>query len=488
MTTIKNLYTTNINSKITSKPTSGLDGKIYTKSDGLLYYLTPSNVEFVLSVSQVSQTLDYLYALNNNVNATPLNIPWNSTLAVENNVSVSVADNSIINIGTTGLYMVTYGKTVTDSDSSDGNFVESHIILNNNNSNSYLRHGSDENAVLHNAGVVRYITECVGIITASTNSVINTVVNATSMFNGSVTANEQPRLNIHKIDNSNYLNAKSINNANVSTGVLLNVNWNTPIVSNGALSSLNNVVTTTQPGLYFVLYNIEWEGSGIATTPTLESYILVDDTDTFRYASDSSTIMANGGTLRYSKSVSSIIPLSANQNIRLKALQTTGVSLSFSGATVDEYKHTNLYVLKLAEIAVAIATINPVTLTPGTTALSLVSSVATDTTIVGDTITFNTAGTYLISYNIEIDGIGAGSPPSFESYLSGDVGVTKYGYLSEVLLVSGGVLRYSLAKSTKVAITAGGTLKWYFTNTTGGNVTGSANNNKQMRISCVKVY
>jgi hypothetical protein len=481
MSVYKNLYSTNLNSKITSKPINGLDGKIYTKSDGLLYYLTPSNIEYVLSISQVSQTLDYLYALNSTVNATPLNIPWNSTLAIANNISIG-GTNSNINIGSAGIYIVTYGKTITDTDSADGNFIESHILLNSDN----FRYGSDENAVLHNSGVVRYITETVGIINTTTNSVINTVVNATSMTNGSVTANEQPRLNIHKINTSNYLNVKSINNATVSSGVLTNVNWNTSIISNGALSSLNNVVTTTQSGLYFVLYNIEWEGTGITTTPTLESYILVDDTDTFRYASDSSTIMANGGALRYSKSISSIIPLNANQNIRLKALQTTGVNLSFSGNTADLYKHTNLWVVKLDSTQVAIGLVPSVVVPVGTTTLSLTPSVQTDTTIVGDTITFNTAGTYLISYNIELDGTGAGSPPSFESYLSD--GVNSYGYLSEVLLVSGGVLRYSLAKSTKVVVLAGGILKWYFSNNTGGNCTLSTDSNRQMRISCVKVF
>lgn len=494
MSTFKNLYTTLTHTKNTSKPSTSSFGQIYSKTDGLLYFLSSSGVEYVLSVSQVIQTLDYIYASSTSISPTPLSLPWNSTIDVKNNISVNIGDNTIINIGTPGIYMVTYGKTVTDTNAPDGSTIESHIVLNSNDNNNYLRYGSDENQVLHNLGVVRYITESVGIINPSINSVIKINVNANSMVHGSSTSYEQPRINIHRVydsffTNANYLNVKSINIPNVASGVTLDVDWNTSIEAKGSLSSTSNVITTFQAGLYFVLYNIEWVGSGIISTPTLASYILVNNTDTIRYGSDAGTIMANGGNLRYSKSISAIMQLNGGQNVRLKAIQTTGQSITFSGSTADVYKHTNLWMFKLPETHVAFASIAPITLGVGTNPLTLSPSITTNTTIVGDTITFSTAGTYLISYNIELDATGViGAPPSFETYLSGDNGVTRLGYLSEVLLVSGGLLRYSLAKSTKVEIPASGTLKWYFTNSTGGNVTLSTDINRQMRIACTKIY
>ena len=74
MSTFKNLYTTLTHTKNTSKPSTSSFGQIYSKADGLLYFLSSSGVEYVLSVSQVIQTLDYIYASSTSISPNTVNV------------------------------------------------------------------------------------------------------------------------------------------------------------------------------------------------------------------------------------------------------------------------------------------------------------------------------------------------------------------------------------------------------------------------------
>lgn len=451
MSSFKNIYTSVIN---TNNGTG--NGQIYSKPDGFLYYKTPSGVEYILSISQVLLTLDYLYARAGiKVLSGVTSIPWNTTITQNNNVSVS---NTTITIGTSGAYLYTYGVSINGTGDVDPS-VESRIVLSGN------RYGSLENSIIPNAGNVNYFSECCGVITHNGGDTVSVDVLAGTLNYSSNNTIEQPYINIHRVFDGSFTNAQHLNaRTNLSSvNGLTTINWDTIVNNTGTMTVAGGDITVNLSGLYFVMYNAEWVGTVTGNNPNVYSYVEIGGV---KYASDKTIIMANAGNLRYSATCSDIINITSGVlNLKVQPSET----LNYSSTQLS-----NIWVFKLPSTNYVFGTVTG--LSAGK--LTLTQTSAVGSSIVANKPTFSVTGTYLISYSIELDCSDKSITDSvFESYFT--ISTNKYGYLSERLLCDGDI-SYKVSKSTKIEVTAGQSIDWNFVNLTGNVAIGG-------KIRCVLV-
>ena len=526
-------------------PSTILDrGQIYSKSDGLLYFLNPSGVEYLLSATIVINTEDFLHARSagqiTTTSASGFDVPWNTSVTELANVSIN-GTNTIINIGTAGTYYISYNIEWTCNDSSvigANPSIESHIVLNGNNGNGFTRYGANEENVISFGGNLRYSTTVHSFITVTSNSniilrVIQTTGSNNVLFSGINDASTEGRfkivnLNVHRVFGQvitgDYLHARRIGQTTPTSGTPYDVLWDTTITQNGNLSinsGNNELIDITTAGLYSVTYNVEWTcTSGLidGANPRIASHIVVDDDDAvteFRYGVDQQTIMVNSGNLRHSVTRHAIIKLAGGQNLQLRVTQTMGTAsnggtgVRFSGlndsSTDGIFKITNLHIYRMSftdnQTLVARVITEQTPASGVLTAMPWTQSSATGSMTVGaptSRIVFGVTGTYEIVYSVDLDGTSiTGDDPRFESFMAVNTagapidGDYRFGQHAESVLVNAGALRHSVTKSAQIVATAADYVELFVRQTTGTAITLSGNaaggEYKQMSISVIRV-
>ena len=476
------------------------------KDDGLLYFLTPNGTEYILSHQKVVTTIDYLFA---SLTTTTFNdeSKYLSLTQTTLDPNITVGANSAT-LNTPGTYFVSYGiflENTGGETTASSPTATSFIVLNTTQNSSTRRYSASDNYLVANSGNVTYANTATGFITVSTPDLaqIQLTTNTGGNITFSGTNNEDiPYAHFHRIYDQNFTNATFIRAAALVTSPPSGTPTEVSFLALDTYNILLNTPVFTVPttGYYYVQYNADFDGTGIVgSNPRIDSYIVknnLDNSSNFKYARNQASVVTDAGVLRYSNTCSDIMSLTANDNLRLKITQTTGTTISFSSATDDKKTHLVLYKLEFIDDQKFEADVAAQTPTSGVRFIVPLTQVAApnDISLSTNRITFANAGSYLISYTIELDGSSIVADATYESFVAINAAGTitsatpRYGYLSERLITHAGNLRYSVSKSFIIEVTVTDYIEWFFTQTTGQAINvSSANVDQKMRISCSRI-
>ena len=489
------------------KPSTTNYGRVYMKADNLLYYLNPAGDEYLLSTTLVINTMDFLLAENTTFDLLSPYIPWNSSVVVQDNVSINT-DTSIINIGTAGTYNVKYTIFIENTDNSatgSNPRINSYIALNGGDGNGFRRYGTNtESIVVYNGNYV-YAVTVQSVIVCTTNSSIRV---RAEQFSGSSTAvmgtdiSEYGRLNVQRVFPpvivGSYLSARFIGQQVLTSASTYDILWNTVNNQIGDLSVSsgdNTIVNVESTGYYNITYDVVISGDSndITTDPIIEAHIQTND-GTFRTGSLKERLVTTNGNVEYYKSISSIGRYTGGDELKFRVTQTTGSNtIKFSGlndATTDGvFKITNLNAYKMIATNSLILRRNTnVVLTDNTlTAISWNSEVDKngDITWGGTQISIATTGTYDVSYTVRLnntDNTIDGLDPRVISFIAID-GLTagkRYGLHQKSVITNDGNIDYIYTTTSQIEIIAGSFIELYINQITGTTINASSATDSEM--------
>ena len=495
-------------------PSFTTNGQIYMKDNGSLYFINSSGTEYLLSSKLAVNIIDYLFT---KINTTSLNdeSKFLDLTEVSKNGDLTVSGNSVT-LNTTGTYFISYGIYLEDTSGTtvgSSPSAQSFIVLDSLQGTSHRRYAASENYLVSNSGNVTYANMSSGIITINSQKTaqlqLTTNTGGTISFSGVDDESNRykiPHLSIKQIFNSSFTDAKFIRSfaltSNIPSGVLSDASF--IIIDSYNITNTSNIFTVTEDGFYYVQYNSEFDCTDntiTGTDPRIDTYIIKNNLDNIsnpKYARNQASVITDSGNLRYSNTSSDIIELSKNDELRLQIKQTTGSNtVSFSSTTDDKKTNLVLYKLEFINEQNFVAEVSTAqTPSSGTRVVLPLTQVTSpnDITLSGNQISFADAGTYLITYNIEMEGSGILSDPTYETFFAINKSGTvtnadeRYGHISERLVTYAGNLRYSTSKSVLIEISSTDYIEWFFKQTSGTTINvSSANVDQRMRVSCSRI-
>jgi hypothetical protein len=445
MSLFKNTYHTGyLNIKKNNKPSINQYGQIYMKSNNKLYFLNKNGDEYLLSYNLTIQTIDKLYANNTALTINELNTPiiWNSITTLPN-ITVSNAD---ITIGTPGIYSIMYTVIVNNTLPAIGLSPTISTILDINNVNKIM---SNE-IILMDSSNYNYIQTYNGIFNIPAFSIVKLIVNQNT---GSSGASVTPEINIQKIDVQNYLTCDGT--LSISNNIITPIIWNNNTQTGNIYMTGNNAsIKIYDAGYYMIHYKIVYTGTTVVLNPYISSYINND------VCKNNELIMVDNGNINYTVNTSTILKLNTLDDIILNVLHNMGGDID-AVTNLNVYKMNTSNYLKISNENFMLPN-NVITSVSWTNTIDQININYT-----GNAITILEAGTYELSYQVNLSGGCTSLSPTITSYLLNMRTSNALAQQKKLVLASSNSINYTYNKTDRMDLEIGDVIHLVMMQTTG---------------------